>query len=249
MRWALRSAMSDTPPKAPPKPAFREVTFEDEGGAWAVKLDGRPLKTPGGQPYRLPTRALAEGIAAEWQAAAPAVPKRGALPLTQMAGTALDRIARNRADIETQLLDYAQTELLCHRADHPPELVARQAVLWQPLLDWLAVRHDALLAHTAGVMPRAQASASLAALRAALAALDDWRLAALSVAVAASGSLVIGLALLDGRLTAAAAFDAAELDATWQIETWGEDEEARRRRAGVRRELELVERFLKLLQA
>lgn len=247
--------MSDTPRKPQPKkPAFTEVSVVPEGGgplghAYAVRLDARPLRTPGGQPFVLPTRALAEAIAAEWQAAAPAVPKRGSLPLTQMAGTALDRIARHRADIEAQLLAYAETELLCHRAEHPPELVSRQQAAWQPLLDWLAMRHDALLAPTMGVIARAQPPASLAALRAALAAFDEWRLAAVSVAASVSGSLVIALALADRRLDAAAAFEAAELDESFQIGRWGEDEEARRRRAGVRAELELVQRFLALLAA
>lgn len=240
--------MTDSPAKpSPPKPAFREVSVVAEGDGFAVRLDAKPLKTPTGAAFVLPTRALAEGIADEWRAAAPHPPRRGRMPLTQMAGTALDRIARHRADIEAQLLAYAEAELLCHRAGEPASLVARQQALWQPLLDWLAVRHDALLAPTVGVIARPQAPASLAALRGALAGFDTWRLAALSLAVSVSGSLVIGLALVDGRLAAAQAFDAAELDASFQIERWGEGEEARRRRAAVRQELELAERFLKLL--
>jgi chaperone required for assembly of F1-ATPase len=248
--------MSDSPSKFPiPKGGFRAVAVVPAAGGFAVQLDARPLKTPAGRPYELPTRALAEAIAAEWRAAAPKPPSRSGQsanktgPLTQMAGTALDRIAAHRAAIEAQLLAYAETELLCHRADRPPELAARQQAVWQPLLDWLAKHHGALLAPTVGVIARPQAPASLAALGAALAGLDAWRLAAVSVAVAASGSLVIGLALADGHLKAEGAFAAAELDATFQIEKWGEDEEELRRRAGVRAELALAERFLELLRA
>ncbi len=228
------------------KRTFKEVSVAPEGDGFAVRLDERPLKTPSGTPVIVPSRTLAEAIASEWRGAGP-IPARDKIPLTQMAGTALDRIARYRQDIESQLLAYAETELLCHRADHPPELVARQHETWQPLLDWLAQRHDALLATTTGIRARPQSEASMAALRATLAGFDLWRLAAVSVAVAASGSLVIGLALVDGRLDARAAFDAAELDATYQIEQWGEDAEAAARRAGIRAELALVERFLTLL--
>ncbi|HEX9464070.1 MAG TPA: ATP12 family protein, partial [Alphaproteobacteria bacterium] len=147
------------------------------------------------------------------------------------------------------IVAYAETELVCHRAEHPPDLVARQHAAWQPLLDWLALRHDALHVTTAGILPKPQSAASLAALRTAVAGLGDWHLAALSIAVAASGSLVIGLALADGRLDAAGAFDAAELDATYQIEKWGEDAETTKRRAEIRADLQLAERVFVLLRS
>ncbi|MBV8537308.1 MAG: ATPase [Alphaproteobacteria bacterium] len=218
---------------------------------FAVAIDGRPLRTPLGVEVMVPTKALADALAAEL--AEPAAQaghgrlRAEAMPLMRMASTALDRITRHRADIEGQLLAYAETELLCHRAEHPPELVARQRAIWQPLLDWLALRHDALLTVTTGILAKPQSPASLEALRRVLAGLDAWRLTGVSVAVAASGSLVIGLAMADGGLDAGPAFEAAELDASYQIEQWGEDLEASRRRAGVRADLELAQRFFGLL--
>lgn len=232
---------------APPKPGFKEVRFVAENGCFAVHLDDKPLRTPAGNPFVLPTQALAEAIAAEWQATAPKLPRADLMPLTRMAGTALDRTTLQREQIEAQLLSYAETELLCHRAEAPDRLVERQARQWQPLLDWLAVRHDALLKPTAGILAVKQDAQCLSALKAALQALDPWRLAAVSLAVSVSGSLVIGLALADGKLTPQEAFDAAELDSTFQIETWGEDAEAMRHRKEVRADLELAKRFLDLL--
>jgi chaperone required for assembly of F1-ATPase len=217
-----------------------------EEGGFAVRVNGRPLKTPAGRPVIVPIRALAEALAAEWHGKS-GKPDLGGVPLTRIAATALDRIPVRRDDVIAELAGYAETELLCHRASDPPALVARQIAAWQPLLDWVAQRFDAPLAATVGVLPRAQSEASLAALRRALAALDDLRLAGLSVAVAAAGSLVIGLALAERRLDAERAFDAAELDATYQIEQWGEDEIARKRRAEVRADLEAADRFLRLL--
>jgi chaperone required for assembly of F1-ATPase len=231
---------------APIKPAFKDVTVAPAESGFAVRIDDKPLKTPAGIAMVAPTRAMAEAIAAEWRATS-GRPRPAALPITRMAGTALDRIARHRTEIEQQLLAYAETELLCHRAEEPSDLVTRQLQVWQPLLDWLARRHDALLVVTAGVRPQPQRSDSLAALRTVLAGLDVWPLAALSVAVSSSGSLVIGLALVDGHLEADAAFVAAELESAYQIERWGEDAEAAAHRAEVRADLALVERFLKLL--
>ncbi len=235
------------PPRGPQRPVTADVT-EAAGGGFAIMVDGQPLRTPLGTDIVVPTRTLAEAIAAELRGRGPGALKPDSVPLTRMAGTALDRIGRQRADIERQLLDHAETELVCHRADHPPDLVARQAAVWQPLLDWLAHRHDALLVVTTGIIAKPQSAAAIDALRAAIAGLDIWRLVGLSVAVAASGSLVIGLAMVDGRLDAAQGFDASELDATHQIEKWGEDREAAQRRAAIRAELELVERFLQLLR-
>jgi chaperone required for assembly of F1-ATPase len=217
-------------------------------GGFAVRIDGKPLKTPAGRPVVVPSRPLADAIAAEWHGQG-AKPDLNRVPLTRIAATALDRIPPRRDDVVAELTGYAETELVCHRASEPAALVARQIAAWQPLLDWLAQRFDAPLAATVGVLPRAQSASSLAALRQGMAALDDFRLAGLSVAVAAAGSLVIGLALVEKRLDAEQAFDAAELDATYQIEQWGEDEIARQRRAEVRDDLEAAARFLRLLAA
>lgn len=223
--------------------AYENVTVEMGDGGFAVRLDDKPLKTPGGRAVVVPWGELAEAIAAEWRAQG-AKPDMSALSMTRIAATALDRIPSRRPSVIDELLAYAETELVCHRADGPPALVARQLAVWQPLLDWLAQQFDAPLAVTSGVLPRAQRETSLKALRHLLERLDDLSLAGLGVAVASSGSLVIGLAMLERRLDAAQAFDAAELDATFQIEQWGEDSIAAQRRAELRAELETAAKFI-----
>jgi chaperone required for assembly of F1-ATPase len=236
-----------SPRTAIPRRAYEQVSVASAAAGFAVRLDEKPLKSPGGRPMVLPTAAMGEAIAAEWRAQG-VKPDLLQLPMTRIAATALDRISAVRDGVVAELAAYAETELVCHRADEPSELVARQAAVWQPLLDWLAQHYDAPLAATTGVLPKAQPAASLQAIRRALAALDDFHLAGVSVAVAAAGSLVIGLALSAGRLDAAQAFEAAELDATFQIERWGEDEIARQRRAAVRAELETAATFARLLR-
>lgn len=213
-----------------------------------IELDGRPVKTPGRALLLLPNRPLAQAVAAEWAAQSETI-KPQSMPCMSLACTAIDLIAPRRAEAVAEIAAYGETDLVCYRADHPPELVVRQTATWQPLLDWAALTFDAPLVVTTGVLHKEQPAAAVAALGRAVEAQDDLSLAALATAVKAAGSLIIGLALQGGRLDAKAAFAAAELDALFQTEIWGEDPEAARQRAGVRAELEAAERFLALLRS
>ena len=228
--------------------AYSEVRVATVGTGFGVTLDDKALKTPAGTPIVVPTRALAAAIAEEWSNQGERL-RLDALPLTRIAGTALDRVSARRAELRRDLAAYGETELVCHRAERPPELVARQRAAWQPLVDWLADRFDARLETTEGVLAREQPRASITALARALESYDDWRLAALSIAVGAAGSLAIGLALIEKRLDPRQAFEAAELDASYQIEAWGEDPEATRRQAEIRADLESAARFIALAAA
>lgn len=227
---------------------YKEARAAAAEGGFEVRLDGRALRTPAGSRLALPGEPLAAAIAAEWQAQGEKISPE-TMPLMSLACTAIDRVAARRGEIVAEILRFAETDLLCHRADAPAELVRRQAEAWQPLLDWAAQDLKAPLETTAGILAVEQPPESLAALRRAVEVLDDLTLAALSVAVGAAGSLVIGLALLRGRLDPEAAFEAAELDASYQIELWGEDPEATRRRAVCRADLFAAARFVGLLAA
>ncbi len=218
-------------------------------GAYSVLLDGKPMRIPGGAPLSIRSHALAEAIAAEWQAAGGE--KGGALtmdavPLTRIAGTAQDRIAPDPAPVARELARYAETDLLCYRAERPEPLVIRQAHAWQPWLDWLHRRHGASLVPTAGIMHRPQDPAALARIGEVMVEHTPEALAALGVAVPALGSAVLGLALADAALDAAEAYKLSSLDEQFEIEAWGEDAEAARRRADVAADVALAERFLRL---
>ena len=219
---------------------------------FAIELDGRPMRLPGGTPLRIISPRLAQAIAAEWQAAGKA--KGGEMsyadtPLTRLAGTAQDRIAPDPAPVIDAIARYGQSDLLCYRADTPPALIQRQAEHWQPWLDWAALHHDAHLKVTSGVMYVRQDPQAIAALRAAVARNDAPVLAALGVAVPALGSVVLGLALADGRLTAEEAHRIAALDELFQAEFWGEDADAAARRAQVAADIAVAARFMELARA
>ena len=226
-----------------------QAAVTDVAGGFAVLLDGKPMRIPGAGPLVLPGLALAEAVAAEWQAAGGA--KGGAMtmedvPLTRLAGTAQDRIAPDAAPVARALAQYAETDLLCYRAERPVALVARQARAWQPWLDWLNAAYGARLEPTEGIVHRAQDPAALAIVREALMARTPAALAALGVAVPVLGSAVLGLALADGALDARQAHELATLDELFEVEAWGEDEEGRLRREAVAADIVLAERFLRL---
>ena len=243
---------SDTDPNQPAKPALRRASrweVRPVGDRYGVFGDDRPLRTPEGKDVVVASRPLAEAIAGEMQAQATARSLDIAgLPNLRLAATAIDRVAAAREAYIDAIAAYGETELLCHRAEHPADLVERQHAVWQPLLDWVSARFGAPLGNTAGVMPQRQSAAALAALRAAVAGYDDDLLAALGFVVQTSGSLVVGLAMVEGRLDAEQAFAVAELDETYQIEQWGEDAEATQRRAARRKDLAQAADFIALVR-
>ena len=211
-----------------------------------VALDGKAIRTPGKRELIVPTGALAAAIAEEWDSQQGEV-RPPTMPLTRLATITIDRVARQRGTIVQQIANYAGTDLVCYRAAHPPALVARQQAVWQPLIDWAVLRYDAPLTVAIGVIPKSQSEASLRAFAAAVAELDDFSLTALHTTTAACGSLVIALALLEGRIDAQEAFVASQLDETFQIEAWGEDAEQARQRRALAIEISAAARFVSLL--
>jgi chaperone required for assembly of F1-ATPase len=228
------------------KRVYRKVMTRPVATGWGVALDGRPMRTPSKNDLAMPSEKLAAAIAAEWDAQQDEI-RPATMPLTRLAATAIDRTAPLRNKVIDEIAGYAGTDLICYRADHPPALVARQQTAWQPLIDWATLRYDAALAVTSGVIPTRQPPAALKAFAAAVAAQDDFRLTALHALTAACGSLVIALAVLEGRLDAEEAFAASQLDETFQIEAWGEDAEAAARRQALAADIAAAVRFLELL--
>jgi len=227
---------------------YSEAAATVEGEAFGVSLDGKPLRTPAKKPVRVPTRELAEAIAAEWRGQEKTLSATG-LPLTRLANTAIDRVESRRAEVTAEIVKYAATDLLCYRAAEPAELANRQREAWQSALDWAAERYGARLEVTIGISPIRQTPAALAALERAVDGYDAMKLAALHLATTACGSLILGLALLERELSPEDAFGAAQLDESFQIERWGEDPEQTARRAALKDDIALAARFAALLLA
>ena len=224
---------------------YKAVAVAEDGGRFVVHLDGKTVKTPHRAVLALPNRRLAEAVAEEWAAQRDKVDPKS-MPLTQLANTAIALLPEHRAKATERILAYGKSDLLCYRAEAPEELVQRQVAQWDPLLDWADKTFGAPLANGQGIAFVEQPAASLLALEAAVWRHDAFGLVALHAAATITGSLVLALALTEGRLTAAEALALAQLDETWQAEKWGRDAAAEARVAKLEADLEAVERFLRL---
>jgi chaperone required for assembly of F1-ATPase len=221
----------------------------DTEGEHRILLDGKPIHLPNGGVLRVGPPALAAAIAEEWRLAGGG--KGGDMsfadtPLTRVAGTARERIAPGPAPTQDAIARYGETDLLCYRAEIPRALADQQTQLWQPWLDWAALTLDAPLRVTTGVVPVRQHHDSINALRRTVGGYDPYVLGGLGIAVPALGSLVLGLALAEGQVDAAEAHALGALEELFQVEQWGEDEEATQRRANVAADIALAERFIRL---
>ncbi|MCV2865953.1 ATP12 family chaperone protein [Albidovulum sediminicola] len=194
-------------------------------GGWGVWLDERQVRTPAKAPLVVPTQPLALAIAQEWQAQESAVDPMS-MPLTRAANAAVDKVSAQFEEVAELIAAYGASDLLCYRAEGPEGLVARQSAGWDPLLDWARSELGAPLSTGPGVVPLEQPGQSIGALAREVRRLSPFELTALHEFVGISGSLVLGLAIHHGRLTAEEALTLSRIDECWQAELWGEDEEA-----------------------
>lgn len=224
---------------------WRDVTIEQGG---VVALDGKPVRTPARVPLALPFPALAEAIAVEWRDVEGEIDPR-AMPLTGLANAAIDRIAPDPTSFAKGLAVFGESDLLCYRADAPPDLVVRQAALWEPLLAWGRGRYDVHFTVATGIMHQPQPAATILRLGEAIAARTAWELAGLAPIVTISGSLVAALALIENAIDLEALWQASELDEEWQAEQWGRDDLSLAARDARRRDMTAAARFLTLISA
>jgi len=195
----------------------------------AVRLDDKPVRTPAGRQLAAPKSALAEAIAAEWEAQRDVIDP-AKMPLTRLANSIIDGVSDRPDAVAAEVQKYLASDLVCYRASSPPGLVEKQARIWDPILNWADETLGARFSLGEGVVHVAQPAAALAAARAAIPS-DRWRLGAVHAVMTLTGSALIALALLRGRLSAEEAWEAAHVDEDWNIEHWGGDEQAAERRA------------------
>lgn len=209
-----------------PKRFWKAASVAEADGGHTVHLDGRAIRTPAKAPLVVPSRALAEAIAVEWDAQEQVVDPR-TMPATRAANAAIDKVTPQRAEVAKLLADYGDSDLLCYRAEAPVELVTRQAEAWDPMLDWAEEVLGARLAPRTGVMHAPQDPAALQRLAAQVDALPVFELTAFHDLVGLTGSLVLGFATYHGARPAEDIWTLSRIDEDWQESQWGVDEEAR----------------------
>jgi chaperone required for assembly of F1-ATPase len=229
-----------------PKRFYKEVATKDEDGGVALRLDGKPVRTPAKAPLVLPTLALAEAVAGEWRAQKERIDPT-TMPLTKLANSAIDGVSGREQPVIDDIMAHAGADLLCYRAHGPRGLVEAQATQWDPVLAWAKEALGAPLMLSQGIVHVAQPDASLDRIKETLADRDAFSLAALHVMTSLTGSALLALAVALGRMTPEEAWDAAHVDEDWQISQWGDDAEAAARRKNRRRDFAAAAQFERLL--
>ncbi|MDE2486366.1 MAG: ATPase [Alphaproteobacteria bacterium] len=231
-----------------PRRFYKSVEVEPQDGAFAVRLDGRPVHTPKGSRLALPTRALADLVAEEWAAQGEALE----IPLmyaTRLANTAIDAVPAARDGTAEVVANYAASDLVCYWAEEPQALVERQRLHWGPVLDWVEAEAKLSFIRAAGIVHQAQPEPTLEQVKAIALALDDFALAGLAFGASLFGSAILALALQRGWATGEQAFALSRLDEAWQEEKWGVDAEAAERAAAIKAEALMLERWFRALDA
>ena len=236
----MRDLFENTPPDDPieatrrsmrtalPRRFYETVTTVEGADGHAVRLDDRPVRTPARRVLAAPTPALAEAIAAEWQAQKDIIDP-AEMPLTRLANAIIDGVAEAPLPVADEIAKYLGSDLVFYRAGSPPGLVERQTRHWDPILAWARQALGADFKLGEGVVYVAQPEAALAAARAAI-PLEPWRLGAVHAITTLTGSALIALAMAGGALSADAAWQAAHVDEDWNMAQWGRDEMAMARR-------------------
>ena len=230
------------------KKFYKSVSTGDDPNGTTVLLDGRPVRSPGKALLVLPTEALAEAVAAEWEAQGEEIVP-DSMPMMSLAATTLDRVLPQRNYLVEEIAKFGGSDLLCYPADEPPELVMQQQESWGPHLDWFKSALEIDLQVTVGVMPVRQPEESLQRIREEVDRVPDWELSSLHTLTSVYGSLILALSVQKDRLDAMEAFDLSQLDETYQAERWGHDREAEIRSRRLRSDTEQAAKFLALTRS
>lgn len=222
------------------------ITVEETGSGFEIRLDDRPLRTPGKTPLRVPTRRLAEALAEEWAGQLSSIDPE-TMPLTRLVNTAIDGVQGELQAVRDDIAAYAGSDLTCYRAEAPAELVAEQDAAWNPVLAWARERLGANFVIAHGIMPVAQPDGALERIGERLHGEDCWALTALHQMTTLSGSALLALACREGWLEVEDAWRRAHVDEDCQIRMWGEDQEAAERRARRWQDMRAAALLLKLV--
>ncbi|KAH9926102.1 ATP12-domain-containing protein [Fomitopsis serialis] len=196
---------------------WKTVDVEERPDAFAVTLDKRPLRTPGGKPLLLPKskRLVATLVASEWENQETLL-KQHSLPMTSLASRAVDAFSEEqaRAEVREQLLKYFETDTICFRQNEPAVLVKLQETHWRPILDWAQSTFGIKVSTTDSFLLDPHPEETYEKLDKLMSEFDVWEMAAMERATYTTKSFLIALAL-EAAL-------AAHAEVNSQIERWGE---------------------------
>jgi chaperone required for assembly of F1-ATPase len=227
-----------------PRKFYKDVQISDIN---AILLDGRPVKTPMKNPLKLPTQKLAEAVAQEWIVQNKVIDPE-LMPLTKLANTALDRATAERQSVIDEIVAYAASDLVCYRADRPPELVHLQLEKWQPVVKWAESALQTQIKTTNSIVHVKQSEACLNAVRKHVEIFNPWQLTGVYLLMTLTGSTLLALMLKAKSAAPESVWSAAHVDEDYQISQWGEDNEAIARRKYRKREFDGLVQFLNMIE-
>jgi chaperone required for assembly of F1-ATPase len=214
-----------------PRRFYKTAGVAPEGDGHAVQLDGRTAKTPGRAPLLLATEAAAQMVADEFAAQGETIDP-ASMPCFRLVNTAIDGVATDPQAVLEDVVRFFGTDLLCYRAGEPETLVAAQREKWDGPLAWAEEMAGSRFALAEDVMHVAQPRETLAAMGVHLRQIaDPVALAALHSMTTLTGSAILALGTLRDAWSAEEAWTAAHVDEDFNISQWGEDAEAKARRA------------------
>jgi chaperone required for assembly of F1-ATPase len=241
----MRRLLTGTEPRPLPRRFYKTVSVDT---ARQILLDGKPVRTPMKQILSLPSAEMAQSVAAEWDAQTKVIePAR--MPLTRLANTAIDRADSERASVIKELVQYADADLICYRVAKPEALVVIQREKWDPVLAWMQDKLGVRFEWSTGIVHKPQTGEALAAFEGYLNQLNNWYLTAHYNISTLTGSVLLTTMLIEGGITADMAWVAAHVDEDFQVSEWGEDEDAKLRRAARRAEFDASVRFATLIRS
>jgi chaperone required for assembly of F1-ATPase len=234
-------------PVEKPRRFYKAVEVAETEGRFAVMLDGRAVRTPGGARLMLPSRALAEQVAEEWAAQVETI-ELAQMHATRLANTAVDSIGSAREATADQIARYAGADLLLYFAEQPEALLRRQTECWGPVLERAEAEARLSFVRASGIIHQDQPQETLDEVRRIALGLDDFGLAGLAFGAALFGSAVLAIGVQRGWMGGVQAFELARLDEAWQAEKWGVDAEAAERTLRLRQEAEMLDRWFQTLE-
>ena len=218
-------------------------------GGYVVRLDGNPARTPLKNVLLLQSQPLAAAIALEWAAQGEEI-RPTTMPLTLLANTMIDKVrGHDRAAMNAEILKYGGSDLICYFATHPADIVRLHQERWLPLIQWMKEKYGIILETVSGIKYHQQPKESLESLKKVIEGLDAAEFTVVQSAAATTGSVAIGLAILEEKLSPDEAYKTACVDEIYQLKTWGEDAVAQERLDITRSELNTIARFRDLLNA
>lgn len=201
---------------------YKKVSSAKAANGFNILLDGRPIKTPNKAELTAPSQKLADLAAAEWDAQEETI-EPNSMPVTQLLNTKIDRVTRDRADMEVLVCNYIDTDLLCYRAEKPEELVKRQNDLWQRWLDNFSKKHNVIFQTTTGLAALKQADQIHGVIKNETRAMDDDRFTILQMLTPACGSIILASAFVNGEANEDDVLACAFLEENYKYDLYNED--------------------------